>query len=250
MNTYESALEYADRGWNALPLKPELKMPLESWKRLQEERATKDELKYWFLETRNNIGIVTGKISNLTVVDCDNQEAIEKYYFTTEPSGLAVASPNGHHFYHYHAPGRNSQKDGLDVRNDGGYIVAPPSVNMRGEYYDWDSTEAMTQFDPRWFEEPRKQLKSIMNTGLNYDVAVASCMNYVRQIEHAVSGQGGHNACFRCACKIADFVGSFLSIEDAMPILRDWNEGNKPPFSEQELLHKLRDAYRTKGYGS
>lgn len=250
MNMYEHALEYADRGWSVIPLREKSKRPAIEWKKYQEERATKEELKRWFQHTRNNIALVTGKISGVTVVDLDNEDAKEWYWFNCEPTETYVDTSRGLHGYHKYAPFGNRANNGVDVRGDGGIVALPPSIHPTGVDYMWDQEGEMTQFDPRWFEQPRKQLKSIMNTGLNYDVAVAACINYVRKIDPAISGSGGHSSCFRCACKIADFVGSFLSIEDAMPILRDWNENNQPPFSEQELLHKMRDAYHIKGYGS
>lgn len=177
MSLYDEALSYFKRGWNTLPLQPKAKTPLVKWSYLQEQRATKEELKRWFKDTENNIGIVTGKISNLTVVDCDNQEALDRYYFKAEPSGRSVKTPKGHHFYHFFVESRNSQDKGLDIRNEGGYIVAPPSENAKGERYEWESTVAMTKFNPHWFEETRVQLSSILNVE-NYDSAVERCSEF------------------------------------------------------------------------
>jgi hypothetical protein len=61
----------------------------------------------------------------------------------------------------------------------------------------------------------------------------------------AVSGQGGHNATFRVACVLV--IGFGLSVSEALPILRDYNLGCRPPWSEAELLHKLQDASNLPG---
>jgi putative DNA primase/helicase len=63
---------------------------------------------------------------------------------------------------------------------------------------------------------------------------------YLSKIDPAVSGQGGHNQTFRAACVLV--LGFGLAVEDAMPLLEEWNEACQPPWSEPELLHKLKDA--------
>lgn len=214
------------------------------WKIYQEQRATKEELKHWFKDTNNNIGIVTGKISNLVVIDCDNEDALDWYYFNTNPSDLSVDTSKGHHFYHTYAPSRNRQKNGLDVRSDGGYIVAPPSVHPTGVDYMWDTRGEMTAFDPNWFADTREQIKTIVNTGLNYDIAVVSCIKYIEKMDPAISGKGGHRQTFKVACRIRDFVSSFMTPSEAMPIIRQYNQRCEPPWSERELLHKLEDAWK------
>src|SRR5262249_19331712 len=56
----------------------------------------------------------------------------------------------------------------------------------------------------------------------------------------AISGQGGHDQTFDAACALV--LGFNLSISEARPILGSWNLKCQPPWSEQELSHKLADA--------
>jgi hypothetical protein len=57
----------------------------------------------------------------------------------------------------------------------------------------------------------------------------------------SVSGQAGHNHCFRAACRLVD---AGLAWNDAWEELLIWNGTNaEPPWSEKELDHKLRDAF-------
>ena len=56
----------------------------------------------------------------------------------------------------------------------------------------------------------------------------------------SVSGQGGHNAAYHAAMLVVDGFG--LDEESAMSVLRDWNSRCLPPWTEQELRHKVRDA--------
>jgi hypothetical protein len=63
---------------------------------------------------------------------------------------------------------------------------------------------------------------------------------YLAKLPPAVSGQGGHNATFRAASVLVQ--GFALNEADAMALLHEFNEGCQPPWSECELLHKVRSA--------
>lgn len=68
--------------------------------------------------------------------------------------------------------------------------------------------------------------------------------SYIRTI-HAISGQHGHNQTFRAACKLRD---AGLTPEEALCELVIWNRTNAtPPWSVQELLHKVQSAYQPRG---
>ena len=72
MNTLASAIRLHAEGFCLLPLLPSGKRPARRWKRLQTERPTADELVEWFARDDYEIGIVTGAISGITVIDCDS----------------------------------------------------------------------------------------------------------------------------------------------------------------------------------
>jgi len=63
---------------------------------------------------------------------------------------------------------------------------------------------------------------------------------YVGKIPGAINRQGGHDATFHVACVlILDFN---LSVDQAYPIIAEWNQTCRPPWSEGELRHKLDSA--------
>lgn len=66
---------------------------------------------------------------------------------------------------------------------------------------------------------------------------------YLGRLPVAVSGQGGHKATFRAACVLVH--GFALGEADAMSLLREWNQGCQPPWSEGELAHKVTSAVAT-----
>lgn len=63
---------------------------------------------------------------------------------------------------------------------------------------------------------------------------------YLEKLDPAISGNAGHNATFKAACKLVEFG---LSEADAWPLLADFNARCQPPWSDKDLRHKLRDAY-------
>ena len=91
-----------------------------------------------------NIGIVTGAISGIIVLDIDGakgKESIKKHNLHLPPTPAARSGGDGLHYYFKHPgyPCRNFTKKypGVDFRGDGGYIVAPPSVHPNGQRYEW-----------------------------------------------------------------------------------------------------------------
>jgi hypothetical protein len=65
---------------------------------------------------------------------------------------------------------------------------------------------------------------------------------YVAKCPPAVSGEGGHNATFRVAAVLQN--GFALSEAETLALLREWNTGCVPPWTEAELIHKVRSTAR------
>ena len=160
------AFEYYDRGWSLIPLVGKRPPRGFSWKQFQSKRATLDDIKSWFNASKDgfsNIGIVTGTVSEITVVDCDTPTDVAWWSKTFAPSPLvANTGRGGAHFYYRATPsfpignranvlGRN-----IDIRGDGGYVCAPPSVHPDTDVlYEWQpwshfSLEEVPYFDPAW----------------------------------------------------------------------------------------------------
>jgi hypothetical protein len=63
---------------------------------------------------------------------------------------------------------------------------------------------------------------------------------YVAKCPVAISGQRGHDAAFHVAAVLVH--GFALSDVDALALMHEWNRGCLPPWSEPELVHKIRSA--------
>lgn len=108
---------------------------------------------WWATYPDANIGIATGDASNVVVLDIDTKSDGETTLSTLEekfgrlPDTWAVETGGGGFHFYFRMPAvdiRNSAGSvgpGIDVRGNGGYVVAPPSLHLSGNAYRW--TEAL-----------------------------------------------------------------------------------------------------------
>lgn len=142
----ETALGYERRGWPVFPCVAGGKVPAtkDGFK-----SATMDEAqirKWWIENPSYNIGIATGSASGVAVVDCDvkdGKQGIQEFLKLCEKNGIdpsstySVKTPSGGmHFYFKQVAGLGCSADkleaGIDVRADGGYVVAAGSKTVKG----------------------------------------------------------------------------------------------------------------------
>jgi hypothetical protein len=136
-----AALEYLELGWSVIPIRHRDKRPAIRWQEFQQRRASQSEVRAWFRERPdNNVGIVTGAISGLVVLDIDpghgGEDSLARLLREHGPLPQTVEARTGgggRHVYFAHPGGVVRNKVGLapgiDVRGDGGCVVAPPSVH-------------------------------------------------------------------------------------------------------------------------
>jgi len=140
-----SVLDFADlyrsRGWSVIPLRPGSKKPRGPWAGFQLRHATDSEVQSWWAGSSNGIGIIAGAISGIVIVDIDGPEGEQAVAQRQLPVTPTVITARGRHLYFAH-PGtgvtnRVSLYPQVDVRGDGDYVVAPPSVHESGSTYAW-----------------------------------------------------------------------------------------------------------------
>ncbi len=149
-----AALAYATHGWSVIPIEPRGKRPLVPWLEFQRRVATADEIDGWFGRwPEANVAIVTGRVSGLVVVDIDPRHdgpaSLERARDEHGPLPRTVEAETGgggRHLYFAH-PGvpvhnRVGILPGVDLRADGGCVVAPPSVHPSARRYRWAAGRA------------------------------------------------------------------------------------------------------------
>ena len=142
-----AALAYSRRGWSVLPCRPCDKRPATKH---GFKDATTDKgriVQAWTLNPEANVGIATGVVSGIVVLDVDprnggdaNLAELERVHGSL-PETLTVETGGGGRHFYFAAPEEPLRSggvaDGLDFKAEGGYIVAPPSVHPSGGPYRW-----------------------------------------------------------------------------------------------------------------
>src|SRR5919107_2706261 len=150
-----AAVEYRRGGWCPIPIKRGSKQTaLGQLAPYLNRRATKEELAAWAWP---GVGIVTGTVSGVLVLDVDGPEGedeLQKYGHPVTP--MVRTASGGLHLYFKH-PEQHVRTGirvapGLDVKASGGYVVAPPSVGPNGRAYEWiiSPEEADLADPPEW----------------------------------------------------------------------------------------------------
>lgn len=166
---FHHADEYIQRGWPVIPLLG--KTPAVCWKEFQSRRPTPQEIQAWFKsENELNIGIVTGRVSELVVVDADSNDEAAWWISNYPKSSLMVHTGRGGMHIYYRMPeltlGNRTRLFGraIDLRGNGGYVVAPPSIHPETRKpYSWAmerweevSLLDIPVFDSTWVAERPK----------------------------------------------------------------------------------------------
>ncbi|MGH8596263.1 MAG: bifunctional DNA primase/polymerase [Gammaproteobacteria bacterium] len=145
-----AAETYARLGWRIHPLRPREKTPLlRGWP----DVATSDveTIRGWWRQWPDaNVGVVTGPKSGIVVIDIDGNAgeaslAELENRFGKLPATCEQRTGRGRQLFYAYPAGRTIRNTtnlggfkGVDVRGDGGYVVAPPSIHPNGKTYVWN----------------------------------------------------------------------------------------------------------------
>ena len=144
-----AAEAYYHLGYAVIPLLGDLdptrpKVPARPWSAYQSRPATLTELNEWFSPTGNAaaLGIVTGRVSRLVVLDFDSADCFADFRRqcpdlietrTVQSAGRALPHLYFHLPSHVHLA--SHKRAGVDLLSDGRYVVAPPTT-INGQPYN------------------------------------------------------------------------------------------------------------------
>ncbi len=233
MSILEYAKAYRQRGYSVIPLQPSGKRPVIKWQEFQDRYATDEELVSWFGKGTNNIGIVTGAVSQLTVIDCDSAEAEALARKMGIPPTPTVKTGRGRHFYYLYSEGsRNFQKrddlPGIDLRSDGGYVVAPPSIHPNGSRYDEEGYDEDTGIISKPAVLPP------------WALATKETKTRVSTLYRGAS-TGSRNDTL---ARISGVWVKIARIEDVIEMAHGWNMLNDPPLPPSEVERTVMSIYQ------
>lgn len=224
--------EYQARGWKVIPLNG--KKPItQNW-----TRPASFPPEHW-----GNIGIITGLPSKLVVLDIDIKNggfsSLDELEFIHGPliTCQVRTGTGGLHYYFKH-PGEKipnsvgSVAPGIDVRADGGMVVAPPSKHPdTGKPYRWE-VPGEPQPLPPW-------LLNLVDRKLAAKARPAS--EWAELVHKGVKSGGRNNA----LASLSGLMLRHLPEEVVSGLLTAWNEARcEPPLTEEEVNAVVRSIAR------
>lgn len=184
-----AALFYAKCGFYVFPAPPGKKKSYKKaefsdgrkWGMSNDAEAVKKDWEKW---PEANIGLPTGSVSGFFVLDIDNAaghdvdgdaslRGLEEEHGRLPETCTARTHSGGTHYYFRNPPGikiKNSSGEiapGIDVRGEGGMVIAPPSIKPGSGVYAWTNWREM-EAAPDWLIELCKEklkLRSFESSG-------------------------------------------------------------------------------------
>lgn len=236
---YSRAMQLMVSGFSIMPVSQDKRPLLKSWKEYQTNIANEDTIERWWKKFPNaNIGVITGKVSGITVIDVDTYKGGKADQF---PKTFTVQTGNGGlHLYYKYSPGLTISANaypnmpGIDIRNDGGYVVGPYSVTNYS--------------DPHTHEHKGGEYVIIDNRDpVDFPSALFPKVKERRKLSTLVGvGTGSRND------SLASVIGKMLRMEpekswetEVWPAIQRINASYKPPLSEAEARATF-DSIKTK----
>lgn len=258
------ALRYAKQGYQIIPLHTPLKDGSCSCGKpdcgsvgkhprtpqgLKDASTDPDQINQWWTYWPDaNIGIVAGAISGIIVLDVDEggEETLQRLQDQHGPlpeTITALTGGGGKHIYFKH-PGpktgnRTKFAPSLDVRGDGGYVVAPPSLHKSGGQYRWEGGA----YDPTHLAECPDWLLHLIR-GQNTETQPNAQRN--KRVDAERSGLQGvpegerNDALFKQTCS---YKRRGFTLAEATVLINAQNNLCQPPLPESEIDRILESAF-------
>ena len=212
------------------------KKPLIPWTEFQKRIASEEEVIGWFTRSPDaNLGVVTGEISNLFVLDADKKHNRTLSEFDLPKTVVVNTGGGGEHAY-FRYPNfelRNSAGSlfgpGIDTRGNGGYVVAATSIHESGKSYEYAEGCSFEDVEPAEIPE---SLKAI----LLQEKVESTDTPKLYENDPATVVEGTRN---ETAASVAGKILSETPIELAKTLgwdrMKDWNSKMVKPLPEKEL---------------
>lgn len=220
------ALYYRGIGWSPFPVASGSKTPLVKWEKYQREVASEAEIRRWWEQYPDaSIGIATGNVSGIVVVDVEAGGETKEW-----PPTIVSRTGGGGYHYLYKYPGTTIKnrvriREKTDIRGDGGYVVVPPSLHKSGNNYEWAiaPSDAVLEECPKWLLQENTESSYTKTDWATF----LGTQNAVGTRNHQAAVLAG-KILYHNPIELWDTVG--------WAALKEWNNAqNSPPLAEAEL---------------
>ena len=242
----DAALIYARRGWEVFPCHAPARSPgsctcchadcgspgKHPRVRGGLNSSTRDEdviRRWWATWPNANIAVRTGAASGLVVIDIDPDHGGEDSLRSVQaahgqlPPGRAIRTGSGGRHLYFAHPGDVVPNDagrrlgsGLDIRGDGGYVIAPPSLHVTGGRYAVAGRGGEIPDLPDWLldlvrkrEPPTPPTRPARNVEHGDAWARAAAAGELDELRHAAPGIR-NSTLNRVSFKLGQIIGAGL----------------------------------------
>lgn len=253
-DTLAFAKYYLELGLHPIPLSARTKVPPRGFplKRYQTQRPTSTEIQSWFADGSANVGLILGR--GVIAVDFDgpgSEELLTASGIELPEDAPRSCTANGAHVLLSvnDAIGNRvemlasteKRPDGkpvcqVDIRGDGGYIVAPPSVHPSGHVYEWDR-----RVEKSIPAAPAALLELINRTGTapakpsGASQGAAGGPEAPKWVTEALRGVRKGLRDVTCTKLAGYFLGKNIPADIVREQLRGWAGRCQPPFEHSQI---------------
>ena len=257
MNAWAEA--YQAIGWPVFPVKG--KIPLA-------EHGFKDaKLEPWdWPQNATGIGLATGKVSGVFVVDLDSDDAMRSFLAMQTEHGARIRTVAAKTYRGYHAYLRmpvvgdvrttvGKLAKGLDVKAEGGYVILPPSKHPSGSIYEWVAGRSPDEIEiaeaPDWLLDlvrppaPKLHVPPPVSVTHGTSYVAAAIRGECAELARTPKGSRNHQlniAAFSLARFVAD--GKIDAPTVARALAHAATEAGLPSY---RILPTIRSAFRGRG---
>jgi len=228
---------YIKKNYKIFPCKQNDKKPLTLHGHKDASNLKEDIDMWWANYPDANIGLRTGRENKLVVIDVDTKnkaKGFESYLAIMQEVGilttLSVTTPSGGCHYYFEYPtgvdkiqSSTNIRPGIDIRADGGYVVAPGS-SIDGKFYEFTNQEPIAEI-------PEKLL----------DIIQGEPLKESRKSFGKIQKGGRNEHIFRVSSKLR---GDDVPYEIAEQEILEIASQCEPPYPENEALQCLKGAYK------
>jgi hypothetical protein len=221
---HQAALAYCRHGWSVVPVAVADKRALVRWKTWQQARPEPDQLAAWWRRwPAANLGVVTGSVSAMVVLDVDPRHRGDATLGELEathgdlPRAAVVGTPSGGWHVYLQWPGFKVASSagrlgpGVDVRGQGGLVLAPPSRRGLGAYR-WvvGGPATVPAIPAAWCSllgprPPKSAPAARAALPLDQGRDAARLAGLLKTLQHAPEGQH-NNVVYWAACRLKEML--------------------------------------------
>jgi len=211
-------------GFNLIPLKPKSKEPIGglNWKQFQHEKYTGS-----FPSSCNLAVICGGTSGDVFVVDLDDKSLYDELPQELKETYTVKTGKGYHLYFHYTGfPPPNRKMDDkrgrhIDIKSQGGYVLAPSSTHPNGSIYECINDLAIKGIGIQ-------ELKGhLVKMGFNVETKP------IEEIMEGIKEGGRNDSTFKYACYLIRDKGLYGdALDHEIDIL---NQKHQPPLGQAEL---------------